>query len=221
MTSGKHREEVPTGAETLVITAETQRKPTIRDRLLSPWLILSLFVFQVIIAVMVFLLFANQAKFTDYLNGKGAERDREAAVAQQQADARAERSRQVLCDLIAALEADIGGQLQRISEAAHCDEGPIQPGASAPETPQGDEEVTAAPTSNPFPSTDPQPTTGDAGGVTPAPQSPPPAPRPPTTQPPANGPGPSEQPPPPGEQPAPDDGGVLDVCVIILGCVGV
>lgn len=222
----KHRK-----VQTEPLIEKPSKSATLRERLNSPWLVIGQYIFNVLIVLFIAYLAGNQSQFSDYLNGKGEERDRERDAAVQAANERAEQSREVLCRLIAALEADIGGELERIRREASCPVGPL------PNTDEADpdgasfepsEQPSASgPTSMSLPSTDPRTTTGDRGGVAPGRESSPaigPAAPSEGDTPPAS---PSEEPPPPSENP--DDGGggsvseevdeAVDLCVIILGCV--
>lgn len=208
---------------------------TLRERLNSPWLVIAQYVFNILLVLLIAWLAGNQAQFIDYLNGAGEVREREAQRLEKEQTERADRSRELLCELIASLEADIGGKLERISRTANCDKGPLSPGASAPgdvngapstespsigaDRPRGDGERVAP---GPGSASGSDPATPRTGGASPSRSSPPPEPSPAQ---------PTAAPPPPddtGNGGAGSTGGVLptkpldeviQLCLEVVGCV--
>lgn len=141
--TGRHR-HVKVKRESTIENPE--QSITLRERLASPWLVIGQYVFNIMVVCMLLWLTGNDAEFqrtqveySEYLDGKGVQRDQERDTQAARDAADAERSRMLLCELIAALEADIGGELQRISDAAGCSDaqGPIQPGATTEIAPDG------------------------------------------------------------------------------------
>lgn len=96
------------------------RSATLRDRLNSPWLVIAQYVFNVLVVILIAYVVGNQAQFSDYLNGRGEQRDRERDIAVEQANERAERSRETLCNLIEALERDLDTNLATIRAESGC-----------------------------------------------------------------------------------------------------
>jgi len=80
----------------------------------SPWSLIALFVLQILMLGLIMVLFGYQREFSDYLNQRGQFADRE----------RHEQT-QAVCQLIGELQADPGGQLQKIAKRLHCPNGPI------------------------------------------------------------------------------------------------
>lgn len=114
----------------------------LRERLSSPWLVIAQYVFNIAMVGLVFWLTVQlsalqqtQQEYSDYLAGKGDQRDAERDQAEEDRQTRSDATHQVLCNLINALEADIGRELKGMRDAADCQLSPFQPGASA-ETPE-------------------------------------------------------------------------------------
>lgn len=80
----------------------------------SPWVVVSLWLFQIILLVLIMMLFGYAREFSDYLNQRGDYADRQ----------RIEEN-QAVCSLISQLRADPSGQLQAIADRLHCKTGPI------------------------------------------------------------------------------------------------
>lgn len=183
----------------------------------SPWALIALMIFQIILLVLIMVLFGYAKEFSDYLNSRGDFADR------QQTEETA-----AVCQLIGLLHADPAGQLQQIATELNCPNGPLPPRADAGSSPSS---VPIGPT--PSFSTS-QPTrssgtpTGTATGPLAAGNGPPGTmvPAPPggpsrTTSPPATEPPPSASPTTPGggsPSPTPDPSPTL--CVPLTGlCV--
>ena len=234
---GAHR-HVKVKREPLV--ANPAKSITLKERLASPWLVIGQYVFNIVMVAMVLWLTGNDAEFqrtqveySQYLDGKGVQRDAERDAAERERAEEREQSRLVLCELIAALEADIGGELQRISNVAGCaaNQGPIQPGAGTEMAPDGTlvpspsgpiEDGGGTSTGSVTPGS--QSTTGTAQGAprgresSPPPATAPVTPGAPGTPEPAR-PTPA---PPAEEEEAGDAGGLvygIDLCAPLLGCL--
>jgi len=87
----------------------------------SPWALIALMIFQIILLALIMVLFGYAREFSDYLNQKGDFADRQ----------RTEENAAV-CQLIGLLHADPGGQLERIAQDLHCPNGPLPPRTDAP-----------------------------------------------------------------------------------------
>ncbi len=233
---GAHR-HVKAAKEPLI--ESPSKSSTLRERLSSPWLVIGQYVFNLIMVGLVFFLVANQAEqqqameqFSQYLAGKGEQRDAERDAQAERDAAAAERSRLLLCELIAALEADIGGELERISDAAECTDAqgprPNTDGETVePSSSNAAESVPIAPgggTSSGAVTPGSGSATGDVQGVRPgrggAPSTGTQGPRPPAEpEPEPERPAP---PPPAEEEEAGDEGGLVngvDLCVPLVGCL--
>lgn len=203
------------------------RSLTLRERLSSPWLVIGQYIFNIAIVVLVFWLTTQlsalqqtQQEFSDYLAGKGDQRDAERDQDELDRQARSEATHQVLCNLIAKLEVDLSRGLPGMREAASCPPSTFSPGSLPNATSQLGPIVPGAGTSSGSATPGSQTATGDGGGGAGGRES----------SPSTGGAGGGEAPPntPGGESPAPpppadgDGGGLvdgIDLCAPFLGCV--
>lgn len=87
----------------------------------SPWALISLWLFQIIILILIMVQFGYQREFSDYLNQRGDYADRSRI-----------EERKAVCDLIADLYADPSGQLNQLAKRLGCAKGPLPRPSSSP-----------------------------------------------------------------------------------------
>jgi hypothetical protein len=102
------------------IIENPQTSAMLRRRAASPWAVIGLYVFSIIILVLIMMLFGYQSKFSDYLNQRGEYADRQRT-----------EQKQFICELIAELHDGSSGQLRDLAHRLHCANGPLPPLSSA------------------------------------------------------------------------------------------
>lgn len=208
-------------------TESPSKSAALRERLNSPWLVVGQYIFNIAMVLLIFWLTGNQAEFqqtqqeySDYLNGKGDQRDAERDQAEKDRQARSDATHQVLCDLINKLESDLGRELPGMRNAAECQLSPFQPGSLPDATSQLGPIVPGAGTSSGSATPGSQTATGDRSGGAGGRESSPATGSAGGGEAPPNVPGADKPAPPP---PADGDGGGLvdgfDLCAPFLGCL--
>lgn len=90
----------------------------------SPWTLIAMAGFQIMMLILIMVLFGYAREFSDYLNQRGDFANRQRAA-----------ENQAICDLIAELHDNAAGDLQRIANQIGCSNSPLPPRTDVPASP--------------------------------------------------------------------------------------